>query len=115
IPAARRCATLPTRRSSDLPPGAEVGGDTSHCVNGRQFDPAIAYWAPPCVPGTVGATGIDNGGNTYPGVTGDEITLVDYVSDYGAEVNAILQAEGSLVTYSDAQVLDAAWTKFIND
>jgi hypothetical protein len=67
------------------------------------------------VPGTVGATGVDTGGATYQGVTGDEITLVDYVSDYGAEVNAILQAEGSLVTYSDAQVLDKAWAKFIND
>jgi len=97
------------------PPGADTSGDTSHCVNGREFDPAIAFWAPPCVPGTPGATGIDNGGATYQGVTGDEITLVDYVSDYGAEVNAILQAEGSLVTYSDAQVLDKAWEKFIND
>jgi len=97
------------------PPGADVGGDTSHCVGDRQFDPAITWWAPPCVPGTVGATGIDNGGDVYQGVTGDEITLVDYVSDYGAEVNAILQAEGSLVTYSDAQVLDQAWEKFIND
>ena len=97
------------------PPGADVGGDTSHCVGGREFDPAITYWAPPCVPGTIGATGVDNGGATYQGVTGDEITLVDYVSDYGAEVNAILQAEGSLVTYSDAQVLDKAWEKFINE
>ena len=97
------------------PPGADNSGDTSHCVSGREFDPAIAFWAPPCVPGTPGATGIDNGGETYQGVTADEITLVDYVSDYGAEVNAILQAEGSLVTYSDAQVLDKAWEKFIND
>jgi hypothetical protein len=100
--------------AAGAPPGVDVGGDTSHCVNGREFDPAIAYWAPPCVPGTVGATGVDNGGNTYQGVTGDEITLVDYVSDYGAEVNAILRAEGSLVTYADAQVLDKAWETFIN-
>jgi hypothetical protein len=97
------------------PPGADVGGDTTHCVGGRQFDPAIAYWAPPCVPGTIGATGIDNGGATYQGVTGDTITLVDYVSNYGAQVNAILAAQGSLVTYDDAKVLDAAWEKFIND
>jgi len=97
------------------PPGADVGGDITHCVGGRQFDPAIAFWAPPCVPGTIGATGIDNGGGTYSGVTGDTITLVDYVSNYGAQVNAILAAQGSLVTYDDAQVLDAAWEKFIND
>ena len=42
------------------PPGADVGGDTSHCVGDREFDPGISYWAPPCTPGTVGATGIDN-------------------------------------------------------
>ncbi|MEY2404309.1 MAG: hypothetical protein QOD38_1860, partial [Acidimicrobiaceae bacterium] len=97
------------------PPGADIGGDTTHCVGGRQFDPAIAFWAPPCVPGTVGATGINNGGDTYQGVTGDTITLVDYVSNYGAQVNAILAAQGSLVTFEDAQVLDHAWEKFIND
>ena len=85
------------------PPGVDVGGDTTHCVNGREFDPAIAFWAPPCVPGTIGATGVDNGGDTYSGVTNDEITLVDYVSNYGAEVNAILAAQGSLVTYEAAQ------------
>jgi hypothetical protein len=97
------------------PPGVDVSGDTTHCVNGREFDPAIAYWAPLCVPGTIGATGVNNGGATYQGVTGDTITLVDYVSNYGAQVNAILQAQGSLVTYEDAKVLDAAWEKFIND
>ncbi|MEY2430736.1 MAG: hypothetical protein QOC92_461, partial [Acidimicrobiaceae bacterium] len=97
------------------PPGADVGGDTSHCVGGRQFDPAIAFFAPPCVPGAVGRTGVDNGGSTYAGVTADEITLVDYVSNYGAEVNAILAAQGSLVTYDDAIKLDAGWQKFINE
>jgi hypothetical protein len=97
------------------PPGADAGGDTSHCVGDREFDPAIAFWAPPCVPGTVGATGVDNGGATSAGVSGDTITLVDYVSNYGAEVNAILQAQGSLVTYSDSQLLDKAWEKFINE
>ena len=97
------------------PPGADASGDTTHCIGDRQFDPAIAYWAPPCVPGTIGATGVDNGGGTYQGVTGDTITLVNYVSNYGAQVNAILAAQGSLVTYEDAEILDAAWEKFIND
>jgi hypothetical protein len=97
------------------PPGVDASGDTSHCVSGREFDPAITFWAPPCVPGTIGATGVDNGGATYPGVSGDTITLVDYVSNYGAEVNAILQAQGSLVTFDDAKILDAAWEKFINE
>jgi hypothetical protein len=97
------------------PPGVAVGGDTSHCVGGRQFDPKIAFWAPPCVPGKLGVTGVDNGGSTYKGVTKDTVVLVDYVSNYGAEVNAILSAQGSLVTYDDAKKLDAAWQKFIND
>ena len=97
------------------PPGVAIGGDKTHCVDGRQFDPKIAFWAPPCVPGKLGATNVDNGVATYKGVTKDEIVLVDYVSNYGAEVNAILQAQGSLVTYDDAKKLDAAWQKFIND
>jgi hypothetical protein len=97
------------------PPGVDIGGDTTHCVNGREFDPAISFWAPPCVPGAIGATGVNNGGSTYAGVTNDTVTLVDYVSNYGAEVNAILAAQGSLVTYDDAVKLDAAWEKFIND
>ena len=97
------------------PPGVDVSGDTSHCVNGRTFDPAIAFWAPPCVPGTPGGAFPDNGGATYQGVSGEEIVLVDYVSNYGAQVNAILAAQGSLVTYEDAQVLDKAWETFIND
>jgi hypothetical protein len=99
---------------SGAPPGAEASGDTSHCVNGREFDPAIAYWAPPCVPGTPGAAGGNNGGATYQGVSGDTITLIDYISNYGAEVNAILQAQGTLLTYEDAKVLDTAWMNFIN-
>jgi len=96
------------------PPGV-TSGDTTHCVGGREFDPAIAYWAPPCVPGTPGAAFPNNGGGTYQGVTGDTITIIDNVPNYGAEVNAILQATGTLETVGDAQVLDAAWQKFIND
>jgi hypothetical protein len=101
------------RGGGALPPG--VGsGDTSHCVNGREYDPALAYWAPPCVPGTPGASFPNNGGATGPGVTADSITIVDYVTNYGAEVNAILQAQGQLVTADDARPFDAAITNFIN-
>jgi hypothetical protein len=89
--------------------------DTTHCVNGREFDPAIAYYAPPCVAGTPGAALKDNGGKTYQGVSPNQITIVDYVTNYGAEVNAILQAQGTLVTYDQAKVMDAAFEKFIND
>src|SRR5581483_10398888 len=92
-----------------------VAGDTSHCVNGREFDPAIAYWAPPCVAGTPGAVYRNNGGATYQGVSATQITIVDYITDYGAEVNQILKAEGLLETYDDAKILDKAFEKFIND
>ncbi|HET9732131.1 MAG TPA: hypothetical protein VFP54_05600 [Acidimicrobiales bacterium] len=94
--------------------GASASGDTSHCVQGRQFDPGLDYYAPPCTPGKPGAPVANNGGATYQGVTDKQITVVDYVSNYGAEVNAILSAEGLLETYANAQVLDKAWTTFIN-
>lgn len=94
--------------------GPAATGDTSHCVGGRQYDPKIAPWAPPCVPGKPGESFPDNGGATYTGVTGDQVTIVDYVTNYGAEVNAILQAQGSLVTYDQAKTFDAAMQNFIN-
>ena len=36
--------------------GGGGGGDTSHCVDDRQFDPAIDFYAPPCVPDVRAAT-----------------------------------------------------------
>ncbi|MCU1450698.1 MAG: hypothetical protein JWP02_2868, partial [Acidimicrobiales bacterium] len=57
-------------RAGALPPGV-ASGDTSHCVGGRQYDPAIAYWAPPCVPGVPGSPFPNNGGATGQGVTAD--------------------------------------------
>jgi hypothetical protein len=93
---------------------AAGAGDTSHCVGGREFDPAIAYWAPPCVAGTPGGAYPNNGGATYQGVSDKEVKIVDYVSNYGAEVNAILQAEGLLVTYDQAKAFDTAMANFIN-
>ena len=94
--------------------GGGGSGDTSHCVGGREFDPGLDYYAPPCTPGAVGAALASNGGATYPGVTGNQITLVDYVTNYGQEVNTILQAEGLYESYSNAVTLDKAWTSFIN-
>ncbi len=94
--------------------GAFATGDTSHCAAGREFSTTIVWFAPPCAPGTIGASDPGNGGATYQGVTGNQITVVDYVTDYGPEVNAILQAEGQYVSYSDEQLWDQAMTKFIN-
>lgn len=91
------------------------GGSTSHCVGGREFNPSVAWFAPPCAAGTPGGKyPFNNGGATYAGVTSTTITIVDYISNYGAEVNQILQAEGLLVTYTDAKSWDAAMQKFIN-
>src|SRR5687767_1150744 len=106
-------APEPQNTTPDQPPGVPPG-DTSHCVNGRQWDPTIAYWAPPCVPGKPGAAYANNGGNTYRGVSAKEIVIVDYVSNYGAEVNAILEAQGNLLKYESAKILDRAWQTFIN-
>lgn len=94
--------------------GAFVGGDTSHCVGGREFSADVVWYAPPCVPGTIGVADPANGGATYSGVSGNQITIVDYVTNYGPEVNAILQAEGQYVSYSAEQLWDQAMEKFIN-
>ncbi|MHB1785700.1 MAG: hypothetical protein ACYCS7_06055 [Acidimicrobiales bacterium] len=94
--------------------GAFVAGDTSHCVGGREFATSIVWYAPPCAPGTIGAADPNNGGATTTGVTGNQITIVDYVTNYGPEVNAILQAEGLYVSYASEQLWDQAMTKFIN-
>ncbi|MHB1911675.1 MAG: hypothetical protein ACYCTI_06425 [Acidimicrobiales bacterium] len=93
---------------------AANSASTSHCVAGREFDPSLDYYAPPCTPGVPGAAMPKNGGATYQGVSGNSVTLVDYVSDYGAEVNTILQAEGLYESYAQAQSVDAAFQNFIN-
>ena len=96
------------------PGGSFVAGDVSHCAGGREFATSLVWYAPPCTPGTIGAADPANGGATYPGVTGNQITVVDYVTNYGPEVNAILQAEGQYVSYSDEQLWDQAMEKFVN-
>jgi hypothetical protein len=88
--------------------------NTSHCVAGREFDPNIVWFAPPCMPYAIGVSDAHNGGSTWQGVSGDQITMVDYVTNYGTEVNAILKAEGLYVTYQEAQQWDQAMQNFIN-
>jgi hypothetical protein len=91
-----------------------LSGDTTHCVAGREFSPTIDYYAPPCTPGTPGAALASNGGATSAGVTSNQIEIVDFVTDYGAVVNAILQAEGAYETEANAQQLMAAYQNFVN-
>jgi hypothetical protein len=96
------------------PGTAGLTGDTKHCVSGRQFDPGIDYFAPPCVPGLPGAAFSNNGGQTWQGVSDKTIELVVYVADYGAEVDAILKAQGLYYSAADAKNWNAAYEKFIN-
>ena len=108
-----------TTGGAAAPPGTSgqppaVAGSTKHCVGGRQFDPAIDYYAPPCVPGVPGAPFANNGGGTWRGVTKDTIKIVQYVPDYGAAVNTILQAQGLFYDANDAKIVAAAYEKYIN-
>jgi hypothetical protein len=93
---------------------AAAAGDTSHCVDGRQYDPKIEFFAPPCTPGKPGLAGVDNGGATSKGVTKDKILIVHYIPDYGAEVNAILRAQGLYYDAANARIANAAFQSFIN-
>ena len=93
-----------------LPPGVSAKGETTHCVGGRQFDPTIDAYAPPCVPKFSG----DNGGATTPGVTKDTIEIVDYYDKGSDAVNAILKAEGAYVSVDQLRAFDGIGAKFIN-
>ena len=86
-------------------------GDTSHCKGGRQFDPAIDFYAPPCTPKFTG----DNGGVTYQGVTKDKITIVRYVGKGSDAVDAILKAQGAYVDIEQYKAYHAVTTKFVNE
>jgi hypothetical protein len=86
-------------------------GDRSHCVGGRQFDPATYYWAPPCQGKFAGV----NNGATSPGVKADgTIEIVDYRSKGNAAVDGILKAQNAYVTEQQQRDFDAAAQDFIN-
>ena len=92
----------------------KLPGDRTHCVQGREFDPGLDYYAPPCVPGKPGAPYANNGGQTWNGVTGNTIEVVNYVADYGAEVDQILKAQGLYYNAQTAKSWNAAFSNFIN-
>ena len=91
--------------------GGGGGGDTSHCKGDRQYDPAIDFYAPPCVPKFEG----DNGGDTYRGVTAETIKIVDYAGKGSDAVDTILKAQGAYVELSQRQAYNEAVMKFINE
>jgi hypothetical protein len=86
-------------------------GDTSHCVDGRQFDPAIDFYAPPCVPNWAG----DNGGATYQGVTADSIKIIEYMPQVNPAVQSIAEAAGLYVSPEALAAFRAAAERFINE
>lgn len=83
-------------------------------MSGREFDASVIYYAPACTPGIIGAPDPGNGGATYQGVTGNTITVVDYWSNYGPEVNAIDQAQGGYVSFGGETLWDSTVASFIN-
>lgn len=72
-----------------------AGGDTSHCVGDRQTD--VIVNSPPCAPRFAG----NNGGATYPGVSGTEIKLVYFECQPNEQVNAILATQGLAATQEE--------------
>ena len=69
--------------------GGEVAaGDTSHCKGDKQTD--VIASSPPCVGKFAG----NNGGATYPGVTGKDIKFVLFECQPNEQVNAILALQG---------------------
>jgi hypothetical protein len=100
--------------STGTGPGTATG-DTKHCVAGRQFDPSIDYFAPPCAPGIPGAAYQgDNGGATWQGVTKNSIEIVNYIPSNGAEVDTILKAQGLYYNADNAKVFNTAFQNFVN-
>src|SRR5205807_911942 len=88
---------------------AVAAGDTSHCVNGRQFGQLRT--APPCTAKYVG----DNGGATWTGVTRDKIEIVYYREKDNPAVRAIEEGAGLYSDPSDQQsFINNAANKFIN-
>ena len=85
-------------------------GDTSHCAGDRQFDPAIDFYAPPCLPKSNG----QNPGATYQGVTGEEIKILQYVGKGNDAVDAILKAQGAYISLDQYKTYAAAAANFIN-
>ncbi len=88
-----------TGGASGAPQTAATGGDTSHCTDGKQTDLLVA--GPPCVPKFTG----DNGGATYPGVTGSEIKLVVFECEPNEQVNAILATQGLAASQQETDAM----------
>ena len=115
------CPTTPTNCSAaiktpfaDLPQLLRRTPISDFCASGRQYATTLSYYAPPCVPGIPGAPDPNNGGATYQGVSANTIEVVNYVADYGAEVDQILKAQGLYYNASQASVWNKVYADFLN-
>jgi hypothetical protein len=89
--------------------------DTRHCVGGRQFDPAIDYFAPPCLPGVPGVAYADSAGATWQGVSAKTIEIVHYVPAGNAELDSINKVQGLNYDKPQAEILNKGYESFINE
>jgi hypothetical protein len=89
--------------------GIPADGDTSHCVNGRQF--AELTTAPPCIPKFTGK----NAGATYAGVTATEVKIVWYQAKENPTVTGVLRPLGLAQSREDERTYLQAAEQFIND
>jgi len=88
-----------------------ASGDTSHCVDGRQFDPKLYFYAPKCQPKSSGK----NAGASYQGVTDTEVKVLVYGGKPNEAVDAILEAQGANPSEAQVEAFDKAIAKFVND
>lgn len=93
------------------PSGGGTFGSTAHCVNGRQYDPAVYAFAPTCL----GKWSGNNGGKTAPiGVDSKTIKVVVMRGNYGTVVNEALTQSGSLPAFGEFNDFMNAAAEFIN-
>jgi hypothetical protein len=85
--------------------------DIAHCVGDRQFDPALDFYAPPCVPKWRG----DNGGATYRGVSSDTVKVVEYHPHQSDAINTVLKSIGKYESPEQREAFRSAAEKMIND
>lgn len=103
-------------KSTVTTPGGGAGGasgpvgDISHCKSGKQFDPALDHYAPPCTGKFTGK----NPGATYQGVTDTEIKVVYYYGRGSDAVDTILKAQGAYVEAATLQNFYNVQADFLN-
>jgi hypothetical protein len=89
--------------------GVPTEGDTSHCVEGRQFGELAV--TPPCIPKFEG----ENAGATHTGVTPTEVKIVWYQAKENPTVSGVLKPLGLAQSREDERVFLEAAERFIND